>query len=133
MGACSKAEAGQGIFGFYMETFACKQSFPAAKWSRYTDSTCQTKDDTDVQEIVPLNFCRVGGWQSNNAGRKITCTKSGLQTTLWKNRDCTGSSEEKSDSIVGTKCMKSDYYGSHVKIESGCDGVSKSESTGAST
>jgi len=131
--ACSKAEPGQGTFGFYMEAFACSQSYPAATWSRYTNSTCQTKDDTQPQEIIPLNFCRVGGWESDNTGRKITCASSGLETTLWQNRDCTGSSQAKSDAVVGASCMESTYYQAHVKVESGCDAGSNREISETST
>jgi len=136
--ACSKAEPGQGTFRFYMETFACSQSYPAATWSRYTDSTCQTKDDTQPQEIIPLNFCAWPMWEGkshmrDNTGRKITCASSGLETTLWQNRDCTGSSQAKSDAVVGANCMESMYYHAHVKVESGCDAGSNREISETST
>merc|ERR1712014_549865 len=120
--SCSAREPGQGTYGFYMETYACNQSYPAARWSRYTDSTCSVKDETKKEEIIPLNFCRASGWENDNNGKRTSCGSSGLETSLWQKDDCTGSSEVKSDSDVSVFCKESTYYGSYVKVESGCDG-----------
>lgn len=110
-------------------TYACSQSYPAARWSRYADSSCQSKDEAMPQEIVPLNFCRAGGWERDNKGKATTCGSAGLITTLWQNSDCTGTSSwVKSDATISRTCAPPNgYYHSHHKIESGCLSASNDE------
>merc|ERR1739845_37480 len=117
--------------------YTCGQSYPTATWSRYTDSSCQTIDEAQRQEIVPLGFCRAssqaeGVFEFNSRSMHITCGSSGLATTMWSNSDCTGSGVPKPEAAVGDVCSEKYYYGSHVKIESGpesgCEGTS-SDST----
>lgn len=118
--------------------YLCSQEFPAATWSRYTDSTCKTKDESQMQGVVALGFCRAGSWEKDSKARQVTCGPTGLERRYWDNADCTGSSWLKEDATVGASCKEKNYYeDSHVKIDSGCSpsvgaSASGSPSVGAS-
>jgi hypothetical protein len=116
--------------------YSCDQAFTAARWSRYTDSACQTEDKAMQQDIVPLNFCRSGRdgrFENGMNGRTFSCGSSGLETTLWQNSDCTGDKIVKIDAVVGATCDESNYYGDrHIMLESGCPGGSSDGSSGPS-
>merc|ERR1719343_1563088 len=103
----------------------CNQAYPSATWSRYTDSACQTKDETQATEIVALGVCQAYSQQSdmsfNNGtkGKQIACTTQGLETTLWETSDCTGSKQVRSDAMIPGGCTESQLYASHVAIDAG--------------
>jgi len=115
--------------------YSCNEPYTAARWSVYTDTACQTKDNASLAQVVPVGFCRArrtGRWEFSSKGRNIVCGASGLVTTLWENSDCGGSSTVKNDTLITSDCNDNSYHGGHVKIESGCD-VGAIDSTSSSS
>jgi hypothetical protein len=103
--------------------YSCGQVYTAARWSRYTDNTCQSKNTAKPEEFYAVDFCRksqTGSFEGDHKSQRYSCGSSGLERIFFKNSDCTGSEWVKTDAVVSNSCSNSDYYYGHVKLDVAC-------------
>lgn len=130
--ACSESSRTGGTT---RTTYTCGESYNAARWSRYEDSSCQTKDTTKSEEFYAEDFCRqsaTDSFENDHKSQRYSCGSSGLERTFYKNSDCTGSSWVKTEAAVSNACTDSSYYYGHVKLDVACNGTTQAGASSTS-